>query len=778
MGIGTRVDIDFSQLDIDWLPGTAYTIQLGEGFVKEDGGEEQPSPANANFFSFTTNATGAAISSVSPVPTTILDNIDLVVFNYNRQITISTGQIKLYKVATPDVLVHTYNPTDAEINLGSNGTSIEISIDDYIKVGNIEYYFLFDADVVRDSDNFASPAVVNASLYRYTSPPPSLLVSYSPNVASSPTINPNFLTLTFNENIVRGTTGNIYLYKLGSPSQLINTYSYNSTALTFSGTTLSIRTQQYITNDSTYYILMDDGVARNNNGINYPGISSSVAVTWFTSSEMDYQASGNILSTTALTVEPREIVFADRFMTSTVPHVYVEDTIGNIGGYPEVTDYSRTTGFYTVDISTNPTDAIVKIDSTSTAPGLKDFNFSTKVLTVSGTRDNVNRYLANLVLYPTADYNQNFSITYTLKHGTTLNSGSAFFSRSQQMIVGTPTDSEITNMVGISRSFVANQKNKLFTTSLPFISDFDTSNPTYSVTFSSSSGQFTTDTYGSDLSSSWTFTGTRSEVNAKFDLIYFYPNKGVTSSSTFTYTQKKNNVTQLTTTETLSLSSTYTLPSTIVYDSAYLSTNPNRLVPGSWRPTLEEIIYYDDMDIFVKGGDGSNSVTSGGGGGGAGGSGTFTGIAIENTPYNIIIGLLGTNGSSGSPARVTKGTTAYVADGGTGGRYNLSAYWLGIVHPGNPDLDEYNLTYDFSAGATGGVYRVEPALTLSNPVPGQQVKGSVSVFEERTKPLTNYWFPKPTNAGPSSPTWFQVQPAGGTGTATGAGGRIVITLNL
>jgi hypothetical protein len=164
MGIGTRVDIDFSQLDIDWVPGTSYTIQLGEGFVKEDGGEEQPSPANANFFSFTTNATGAAISSVSPVTTSIINTLGPVVFNYNRKISISTGSIKLYKTATPDVLIHTYDVTGDEVNLGSNQTSLEVSIGNYINTPNSQYYFLFDADVVRDADNFASPAVVNANL--------------------------------------------------------------------------------------------------------------------------------------------------------------------------------------------------------------------------------------------------------------------------------------------------------------------------------------------------------------------------------------------------------------------------------------------------------------------------------------------------------------------------------------------------------------------------------------------------------------------------------------
>ena len=280
MGIGTRVDIDFSQLGINWLPGTTYTIRLGEGFVKEDGGEQQPSPANNLFFTFNTNTTGASIFSTAPVPTTILTSIGTIVFNYTRRITLSTGTIKLYRVGSPDVLVHTYDTDDQEVTLGSNNTSIQINLNTFVNVPNVEYYFLFDADVVRDADNFASPAVVNANLYRYTSPAAPTVVSTTPADNAIDVTNA-LITLTFDQNVRKG----FGFIKIINTTTGVIRYTFdvaNSNNVTIVDNIVSLDTSFILEGSTNYHITIDSGAILGQTGVPYAGITDNTTFNFTT----------------------------------------------------------------------------------------------------------------------------------------------------------------------------------------------------------------------------------------------------------------------------------------------------------------------------------------------------------------------------------------------------------------------------------------------------------------------------------------------------------------
>ena len=783
MGTKTRVSIDTSLLEITWAPGITYHFAAQAGFTVEDGGEQQVSPATANLYEFTTNSTGPVLVSAVPANgATAVTNTTSVSLTFSRKLLRNVGNIELYLYDPDgDILVHTFDATDTSKVTISN-TVLTINVTGYVTKGGGIYYFLLDAGVVTDYDEFNSVAIESATGLQYSLGDPPLLISQTPSTAGGATTNPDTLVLTFNKNIQRGSVGNIYLYSYDDPtSVLIHTYAYNDTALTFNNAVLTINTKPYITNSTTYFIFIDSGVVKDSNGIYFVGVASPFIINWITAPEMDFQGSSNIQAISTLTCEPREITAAERYYSEATPHTYVEDTIGRIGGYPRINDYGNTgTGYYCVDINATPSAAIVRLDEVdSGASGYESFNFTTKVLTIVGTRDNINLKLASLVLYPTTDYRSNFTLTYQIRYGTTLAGvGGSYLGNGgtiQNLLIGGPTDTQITNMIGTSRSFVTKQKNEIFATNSPFISDFDSSSGLiYTAILSSSIGRFTTDTYGSDLSATWEFTGTRTEVTDKLKLINFYPNANVTASGTFTYTQKKNGTTQLTTTVDLTKSANGSLASSTVY-----STVNNTLQTGSWRPTLAETIYYTKLDINIKGGDGRNSPNTGGGGGGLGGEGTFTNTDIVNGIYTINLGLLGNvGGYSGGISRVNQGTTAYIANGGGGGRYSISTYALGIVTPANPDLDHYNLSYDFSAGNNGSVVKQtsSTSTTLVAGSNGQQVTGSVTVYGAHNYP-NSFWYPIDLHAGPSSTTWFQFKPSGGTGTTTNSNGKIILTLH-
>lgn len=280
MASKTRVDIDFSQLGINWTPGESYTIQLGEGFVIEDGGEQQPSPANNLFFTFNTNTTGASIFSTAPVPTTILTSISTIVFNYTRRIGLSTGKIELYRVDSPDVLVHTYNTDDQEVTLGLNNTSIEINLSTFVSVPGVEYYFLFDADVVRDADNFASPAVTNASLFRYTSPAVPTLVSTTPADNAIDVTNA-LITLTFDQYVRKG-FGFIKLINT-STGVVRSTFDVaNSSNVTVLEDVVSLDASFILESSTNYHITIDNGAILGQTGVPYAGIADNTTFNFTT----------------------------------------------------------------------------------------------------------------------------------------------------------------------------------------------------------------------------------------------------------------------------------------------------------------------------------------------------------------------------------------------------------------------------------------------------------------------------------------------------------------
>ena len=247
MGFQTKIDIDFSQLGIPWVKNTQYRIALEEGFVTEDGGANQPNPANPNFFTFTTNATGPVITSTFPAAGTTLTNTSFIAFNYNRKISINSGQIHLYKVGSPDQLIHSFNVNDPEVTLGSDEKSVEVDLLDYMNSANSEYYYLIDQFLVKDADGFFSDAVTSTTAFRYSTPAITKLtyVSSTTRIASD--------NETTNQITVTANAGDIIVYfvtanggstvaaapSIVTPAGFTNVISLQSNTISYPQTTVA-----------------------------------------------------------------------------------------------------------------------------------------------------------------------------------------------------------------------------------------------------------------------------------------------------------------------------------------------------------------------------------------------------------------------------------------------------------------------------------------------------------------------------------------------------------
>jgi hypothetical protein len=409
---------------------------------------------------------------------------------------------------------------------------------------------------------------------------------------------------------------------------------------------------------------------------------------------------------------------------------YTEDVPFTISGAPLITDIPYDgTGTYTY-LVTPSTTAAVSTMAVAGSGGTTSFNNSTKVLTIQGTRSEVNGRLTQITVTPAPDYDVNFNLNYSVS------TPRADTANKIQIVAISGTDTEITNM-NITRSYVSNSANLIFSSNTPVITDTDPTNPIYSIVFDCPNGAWTrpqnfAPLVETEIQNPLTITGTKTFVNEYFIAIRFYPNAGVSSNTTFTYTQIKNNVTQLT--QTVGLTGTY---------GAYSNTRTVEINDSqTFTPTPIDV-RYGKMALLLVGGGGGGGSRSGGGGGGAEVN-TWINQTMLNQTYTAVIGAGGTGGASegiagtagGNTTFSTSGQTFSVTGGGGGGGFsgglpptsygngaNSGPYFggLAVLRPNNPNsyfdvaggggagqggngqTPVINASYSVTTAATGGV---------------------------------------------------------------------------
>jgi hypothetical protein len=327
---------------------------------------------------------------------------------------------------------------------------------------------------------------------------------------------------------------------------------------------------------------------------------------------------------------------------------YNEDTLRVLADLPIVRDLAFDgSGTYTYTIFPNTTSAVSTLSSIG-AGGSSSFNNSTKTLTITGTRAQINSHLLNVSFTPAVDYALNFVMNYRV---VTPRGASATATKFQNLFIGS-NDTEITNM-NVNRNYSSNQHNFIFANNTPFISDLDTTNPNYSATLtvSGSIGGFSfARNQVPQTTISW--SGTKAQVNAVFAGIVLYPLKGVSASGTFTYTQRKNGVVQVTQTVTLT-------GSVGVFEVSSYVWGPVSVGNFSWTPTFEEVRFVGVARILIVGGGGGGGL----GGGGGGAVRLLQNYAITQKAYAITVGAGGAAGNFDS----TLGPYGNYRDGTAGG---------------------------------------------------------------------------------------------------------------
>jgi hypothetical protein len=277
---------------------------------------------------------------------------------------------------------------------------------------------------------------------------------------------------------------------------------------------------------------------------------------------------------------------------------YVEDTLSEITQGPLVA--TAQSGNHTLVVSPNTgfTAAVTTMSSTGTG-GTSTWNSSAKTLTIVGTTAQINSHIDNILLTPSSDYATDFILNYALTV-----SGQSLAAKLQTIKIQEPFDNEITGMT-TGRSYVGNQGNEIFSTDIPVITDFDVApSNIYIMTFNCTFGKFKIPGVAT-VDNTVSFQGTKQQCNAAMGGITFYPNKDYSETGFFTYTQQKNNVTQVTIQVQLTGS-----PGVYQTKVVEFPTSMNYVL------TYDDLTYARYFDVMAVGGGGPGGNKGGGGGGG------------------------------------------------------------------------------------------------------------------------------------------------------------------
>jgi len=533
-----------------------------------------------------------------------------------------------------------------------------------------------------------NPGINNLTTITINSTDPTIQ-STSPADNATNVTNNNNITITFNRGIKVG-TGTIRLYK--SDNTLIRTYTLPSAKVTFPTlSSVKIDVLGDLVASQGYYLLMDAGTILDKDGFSFGGISSSATLNYTTaaSTNVDFP---DLISSMSLTAtlsavtfikEPiritlsRNAVFAltcnaiavtpntAYLLDATGTYSYVEDTSNYLVYTPKISDYLYVnqggTGSYTLTVTPGDILAVSSMSATNAT-----FNNTNKVLTFTGTINQINNSLDYITFVPATDYDSNFTLSFAV---TTPQNNTQ--TKTLNCQVGNPLDSDITNM-NLTRTYSTNLQNNIFASNTPYISDFDTNiNAQYTITLTPASGYFVD---GSDttLSASVSFTGTRSYINGKFNTISYYPLKNFSNNTTFNFTLTKNSKTL--SNLTVSLNRSGNIANNLSTNIYTYSTVGNNI----FSPTISQRLY-GLFDILLVGGggggaqgwNGSGNENAPGGGGGAGELIYLTDQTISDATLSLTIGGGGSAGYIGNLNNGFKGANGF--DGSASIFNNLTA---------------------------------------------------------------------------------------------------------
>lgn len=258
------------------------------------------------------------------------------------------------------------------------------------------------------------------------------------------------------------------------------------------------------------------------NNIRNPVITAKdVANNFSYTSNITYPSVANIQIANSWLWTTQVTVTAQGELTTPANFVYDEDTAKNIPA-PTITDGYGGSAAYTITVTPNVANAVSTWASTGSATG--NINGTTKAYTLTGTKTAVNQNLANIIMTPGVNYDQSFSLNWSLT-----NPISNLNTQVNQLANIGNIDVDWTN-TNITRTYVVNGTDLLFPVTKPaIVEEIPGATYTANLVLGSNVGIITN---GTNLVSppdytvatrTWSASGTKAQVNAAIANVYYVP---------------------------------------------------------------------------------------------------------------------------------------------------------------------------------------------------------------------------------------------------------------
>lgn len=232
------------------------------------------STSSLGWFELRNDVSDPTILSLSPADnaTSVSPSANLIL-NFFEPITVQSGNIVIRKISDNSVF-ETIDVTSAKVT-GSGTAHITINPAGTLEQG-VGYYVEIDSTAFDDEVSLSYAGISGNTTWNFTTSDttPPVLQSLSPLDNSSYAPVANNLTLTFNENVAKG-SGTIYLKKT-SDNSTVESYSVSSSArISVSGTTFIIDPTANLAENTGYYVTVCSGCIKDVSNNSYTGFTGT-----------------------------------------------------------------------------------------------------------------------------------------------------------------------------------------------------------------------------------------------------------------------------------------------------------------------------------------------------------------------------------------------------------------------------------------------------------------------------------------------------------------------
>jgi methionine-rich copper-binding protein CopC len=276
-----RVSISGSQATINLL-GTyqsacGYYVQIANTSFKDVADNFFAGIADTTTWNFTSaDNQGPAVVSFNPADngTGVVVNSNLVI-NFNENVAKGTGNITIWRTIG-DVLVETIDVTSIRVNV--SGTQVTIDpVNNFL--GATGYYIQIAETCFKDVTNNPYLGILDKTTWNFTSVDTvaPTVVALTPNDGGTGVgINDN-LVMTFNENVAKGSAGNIII-KRTTDNTVFEAIPITDSRISCSGSQVTINPTAAMVNSTGYYVQIDNTCIKDLSDNFYVGISDTT--TW------------------------------------------------------------------------------------------------------------------------------------------------------------------------------------------------------------------------------------------------------------------------------------------------------------------------------------------------------------------------------------------------------------------------------------------------------------------------------------------------------------------